>query len=260
VLAAAADQLIPVTLELGGKSPCIVLSDADLDVTARRITWGKFLNAGQTCVAPDYLLVVPELRKPLELALKSTIKKFFGTNPQHSPCFGRLVNERQFDRLEALLEGTQVLCGGDRDRENLYLAPTLVAVEQNHPLMQEEIFGPVLAILEVADLATALAMVNARPQPLAIYLFSNDSKAQTQLLSQSQSGTVIFNDVVLQASIATLPFGGVGASGMGRGHGRQGFETFSNQRSILKRRFGFDLPFRYPPYGNRLRWLRFFLD
>lgn len=260
VMLAAARQLIPVTLELGGKNPCIVLDDANLELTARRIAWGKFFNAGQTCVAPDYVLATAGIRKPLEEAIKTAVESFFGSNPSLSASYGRLVNQAQFDRLEALLEGTQLLSGGQRDRKTLYFAPTLVSAELSQPIMQEEIFGPLLPLLEVADLASAIALVNKGEHPLAIYLFSQNREAQELLLNSSQSGGVVLNDVVLQAFIATLPFGGVGASGMGRGHGRHGFETFSNLRSILKRGFQLDLPFRYPPYGNRLSWLRRFLD
>ena len=257
---AAAEQLIPVTLELCGKNPCIVLDDANLEITARRIAWGKFFNAGQTCVAPDYVLATAGIRKPLEEAIKAEVESFFGSNPSLSASYGRLVNQAQFDRLEALLEGTQLLSGGQRDRKTLYFAPTLVSAEFSQPIMQEEIFGPLLPLLEVADLASAIALVNEREHPLAIYLFSQNRKSQELLLNSSQSGGVVLNDVVLQAFIATLPFGGVGASGMGRGHGRHGFETFSNLRSTLKRGFQLDMPFRYPPYGNRLSWLRRFLD
>ena len=260
VMLAAAAQLIPVTLELGGKNPCIVLDDANLEITARRIAWGKFFNAGQTCVAPDYVLATAGIRKPLEEAIKAAVESFFGSNPSLSASYGRLVNQAQFDRLEALLEGTQLLSGGQRDRKTLYFAPTLVSAELSQPIMQEEIFGPLLPFLEVADLASAIALVNQGEHPLAIYLFSQNRKAQEVLLNSSQSGGVVLNDVVLQAAFSTLPFGGVGASGMGRGHGRHGFETFSNLRSILKRGFQLDLPFRYPPYGNRLSWLRRFLD
>lgn len=259
VLKAAAAQLIPVTLELGGKNPCIVLDDADLEVSAKRIAWGKFFNAGQSCVAPDHVLVTPGLRKPLEKAITAAITAFFGPDPSLSSSYGRVVNQSQFDRLSALLEGAELICGGERDRQNLYFAPTLVACCENHPLMQAEIFGPLLPLLEVADLNAALLKLNQGPQPLAIYLFSRSGKAQAEVLQSSQSGGVVFNDVILQAGIASLPFGGVGASGMGYGNGRSGFETFSQQRSVLQRPFQLDLPFRYPPYGRRLSWLRHFL-
>ena len=256
VMAAAARQLIPVTLELGGKSPCIVLDDADLPVTAKRIAWGRFLNAGQTCIAPDYLLVTPAMRPPLERELIRAIEQLFGPDPSQSPDFGRLVNQRQFDRLDGLLQGAQILHGGERNREERYLAPTLVRGDPAQPLMQEEIFGPVLPIVEVADLNAALGFIRERPLPLALYLFGGNEAARQKLLNCSQSGSVCFNDVVLQAAIPELPFGGVGASGLGKYHGRSGFEALSNQRAVLQRRFALDLPWRYAPYGNRLDLLK----
>jgi aldehyde dehydrogenase (NAD+) len=256
VMAAAARQLIPVTLELGGKSPCIVLDDADLQVTAKRIAWGRFLNAGQTCIAPDYLLVTPAMRIPLERELIRAIAQLFGQDPSQSPDFGRLVNQRQFDRLDGLLQGAQILHGGERNREERYLAPTLVQGDPAQPLMQEEIFGPVLPMLEVADLEAALGFIRERPLPLALYLFGGNEASRQRLLNCSQSGSVCFNDVVMQAGIPELPFGGVGASGQGRYHGRSGFETLSNQRAVLQRPFALDLPWRYAPYGNRLHLLK----
>ena len=257
VLAAAAPHLTPVTLELGGKSPAIVLEDADLTVTARRLVWGKGLNAGQTCIAPDHLLVTPGVREPLLAAMAAALQRFYGDDPLASPDLGAIVNGAQFQRLEALLEGArsrgQVLLGGRSDPARRRLEPTLVAVESaEDPLMQEEIFGPILPVLTVPHLEGALAQVRSRPKPLALYLFSNDHAAQQRTLSSTSSGGVCFNDVVMQAGVAGLPFGGVGESGMGTYHGRAGFLTFSHQRSVLQRPFWLDVPFRYPPYAGKL--------
>ena len=263
VMAAAAKHLTPVTLELGGKSPAIVLDDANLAVTARRLVWGKGLNAGQTCVAPDHVLVVPELRAPLIEAMAAEITSFYGDDPLTSPDLGAIVNQAQFDRLEGLLAGAkargQVLAGGRSDRATLRIEPTLVALEgADDPLMQDEIFGPILPVLTIAGLEAGLQQVRSRPKPLALYLFSNDKAAQRRTLQTTSSGSVCFNDVVMQAGASALPFGGVGESGLGSYHGQAGFLTFSHQRSVLERPFWLDLPFRYPPYKGKLglvKWL-----
>lgn len=257
VMAAAAQHLTPVTLELGGKSPAIVLDDADLTVTARRLVWGKGLNAGQTCVAPDHLLVTAAMRDPLIQAMATEIQRFYGEDPLASPDLGAIVNPAQFERLQGLLEGArqrgQVLVGGRCDPARRRLEPTLVAVvSADDPLMQEEIFGPILPVLTVAGLEEALAQVRQRPKPLALYLFSNDPSAQRRTLETTSSGGVCFNDVVMQVGAAELPFGGVGESGIGTYHGRAGFLTFSHQRSVLQRPFWLDVPFRYPPYAGKL--------
>ncbi|MFO7630794.1 MAG: aldehyde dehydrogenase family protein [Prochlorococcaceae cyanobacterium] len=261
VMAAAAEQLTPVTLELGGKSPAIVLADADLAVTARRLAWGKSLNAGQTCIAPDHLLVQESVREPLVAALAAEIRRFYGDDPLQSPDLGTIINAAQFGRLERLLAGArqrgQVLAGGRSDPLSRRIEPTLVAIEDpDDPLMQEELFGPILPVLAVADLNEALASVARGPQPLALYLFSSSRQAQEQTLRCSRSGGVAFNDVILQAAVPGLPFGGVGESGMGLYHGEAGFLAFSHQRSVLRRPFWLDLPLRYPPYQGKLPWIQ----
>jgi aldehyde dehydrogenase (NAD+) len=257
VMAAAARHLTPVTLELGGKSPAIVLADADLAVTARRLAWGKSINAGQTCIAPDHVLVEAPLRDRLVEALTAELKRFHGPDPQQSEDLGAIVNQAQYDRLTALLAGArergQVLYGGGCDPQRLRIAPTLLAVESaDDPLMQEELFGPLLPIVTVAHLEDALQQVRQRPKPLALYLFSNDRQAQRRTLESTSSGGVCFNDVVMQAGTSQLGFGGVGESGMGRYHGEAGFLTFSHLRSVLRRPFWLDLPLRYPPYAGKL--------
>ena len=261
VMAAAARHLTPVTLELGGKSPAVVLADADLAVTARRLAWGRSLNAGQTCIAPDHVLVQPAVRDPLVAAIAAELERFYGSDPLHSPDLGAIVNQAQFERLHGLLEGArqrgQILHGGRCDPARRRIEPTLVAVESgNDPLMQEEIFGPLLPMQTVPDLAAACREIRSRPKPLALYLFSNDRQAQRQVLQQTSSGGVCFNDVVMQAGSSQLPFGGVGESGMGCYHGEAGFLTFSHCRSVLRRPFWLDVPLRYPPYAGKLPLVR----
>jgi aldehyde dehydrogenase (NAD+) len=257
VMAAAARHLTPVTLELGGKSPAIVLADADIATTARRLAWGKGLNAGQTCIAPDHLLVQPAVRQALVSAIAAEWTRFYGADPLNSDDLGCIVNDAQFQRLDILLAGArergQILAGGRCDPERRRIEPTLVAVASgDDPLMREELFGPILPVLEVSDLEAALAEVRSRPKPLALYLFSPNRTAQERTLATTSSGGVCFNDVVLQAGASALPFGGVGESGMGSYHGHTGFLTFSHQRSVLRRPFWLDLPFRYPPYAGKL--------
>jgi aldehyde dehydrogenase (NAD+) len=254
VLAAAAPHLTPVTLELGGQCPAIVIEGADLAVTARRIAWGKSINAGQTCVAPDHLLVTPALRQPLIEAIALAWKRFHGEDPLASPHLGAIVNDGQFRRLEGLLAGArsrgQVLIGGRSEAASRRIEPTLLAVADpdDDPLLQEELFGPLLPLITVPSLERALERVRRGAKPLAVYLFGGDRRARQLVRQTSSSGMVAFNDVVLQASLATLPFGGVGDSGMGSYHGEAGFLTFSHLRSLLSRPFLLDLPFRYPPY------------
>jgi aldehyde dehydrogenase (NAD+) len=257
VMAAAAKHLTPVTLELGGKSPAIVLSDADLGVTARRLAWGRSLNAGQTCIAPDHLLVQAAVREPLVTAIAGELERFYGADPLASPDLGCIVNSAQFERLTALLEGAQargqVLHGGSVDQASRRIAPTLIAVDNgDDPLMQEELFGPLLPVQTVTDLGEACREIRSRAKPLALYLFTRDRQAQQQVLQETSSGGVCFNDVVMQAGSSELPFGGVGESGMGSYHGEAGFLTFSHMRSVLRRPFWLDVPLRYPPYAGKL--------
>jgi aldehyde dehydrogenase (NAD+) len=257
VMAAAARHLTPVTLELGGKSPAIVLADADLAVTARRLAWGKGLNAGQTCIAPDHLLVEAPARQALVEGLSQELTRFYGPDPLASPDLGCIVNEAQYARLAELLEGArrrgQILHGGQCDPERRRIAPTLLAVEDpDDPLMEDELFGPLLPVLTVENLDGAIRQVRSRPKPLALYLFSRSSEARERVLNATSSGSVCVNDVVMQAGVTALAFGGVGESGLGRYHGRAGFDTFSHRRSVLSRPFWLDLPVRYPPYAGKL--------
>ena len=257
VMEAAAENLTPVTLELGGKSPCIVDTEIDLEETAKRIAWGKFLNAGQTCIAPDYLLVEKSIKEALITKLQECIVKFYGTNPQTSPDYCRIVNERQFNRLQALLKDGDIITGGQTDLEEKYIAPTLITnVSLESELMQEEIFGPILPILDYSNLEDVIAFINQRPKPLALYLFSNNKSKQERILEATSSGGVCINDTIFQVGVIDLPFGGVGPSGMGAYHGKATFDTFSHYKSVLKKSFRFELNVRYPPYGNKLNWIK----
>mgnify|MGYP003952517977 CR=1 FL=1 len=254
VMAAAAKQLTPITLELGGKSPAIVIKGADLKITAKRLIWGKGLNAGQTCIAPDHLLVETQLKAPLLNEMKKAIKDFYGSNPLQSQHLGKIVNDRQYQRLKTLLDNAnqkgQIVFGGESDDLEKRIAPTLIEIDdRDDPLMEEELFGPLLPILNIANLKGAIKDINQQPRPLALYMFGGTTKEQHILLNQTSSGGVCFNDVVMQAGIPELPFGGIGPSGMGQYHGEAGFITFSHQKSILRRPFWMDLNVRYPPYN-----------
>ncbi len=249
IMAAAAKHLTPVTLELGGKSPCIVDCDIQLDYAAKRIIWGKFINAGQTCIAPDYLLVDRTIAAEFIPLLKQKITQFFGEDPANSPDLGRMIHQRHFDRLVKFLDDGQAIAGGNYDAATKYIAPTLLQnVSWDTPVMQEEIFGPILPIFEYDDLEEAIAIVNARPKPLALYFFSKNEQKQNRILSATSSGGVCLNETVMHIGVGGLPFGGVGESGMGRYHGKYSFDTFSHYKGVLKKSFLLDLAWRYAPY------------
>ena len=257
VMAAAARHLTPVTLELGGKSPCLVCADAPLDVTARRIVWGKFLNAGQTCVAPDFVFVDRRIKGPLVETLKRTIHQFYGDDPRQSPSFGRIVSRKHVDRLTAYLGSGQIVHGGQHDADDLYIAPTiLTSVPMDAPVMREEIFGPILPVVEFDQLDAALALLRDRPAPLALYLFTQDRATQQRVLAATRSGGVCLNDTVMHMIGKNLPFGGLGNSGMGCYHGQASFECFTHRRSVLRGSFAFDSKLRYPPPAISLATLK----
>ncbi len=255
VMRAAAEHLTPVTLELGGKSPAIVAADADLDVAARRITWGRFTNAGQTCVAPDYVLVVRSVEDQLLGAVLRSVHDFYGENPQTSPDYGRIINDRHFDRLVGLLEAggyEAVVTGGSSDRDTRYLAPTVLAgVDPAAAVMSEEIFGPILPVVPVESLDEAVAFVTARPHPLALYLFTEDGPTAERVIERTRSGGVAVNHTMIQLAVPDLPFGGIGASGIGAYHGEAGFDRFSHRRAVLTKATKPDPSVSYPPYK---RW------
>jgi acyl-CoA reductase-like NAD-dependent aldehyde dehydrogenase len=257
IMEAAAKHLTPVTLELGGKSPCIVDADINLEHTARRIAWGKFINSGQTCIAPDYLLVDKTIKKDLIENIKNCLKEFYGDRPENNPDYGRIINQKQLARLTAFLNNGEIIVGGKINPETLYIAPTLIDnVSLDAPIMQEEIFGPILPIVEYNNLSEAIGIVNSQPKPLALYLFSKNKDYQEKILRETSSGGVCINDTVMQVGIPDLPFGGVGFSGIGSYHGKASFDTFSHQKSVLKKSFLFDPKWRYAPYKGKLDLLK----
>lgn len=258
VMQAAAKHLTPVTLELGGKSPCFVDASVRLDYAAKRIAWGKFINAGQTCIAPDYILVDAAVKDEFIVQLKKAVLELYGDNPAVSPDYARIVNQRQLDRLKALLSSGTIVIGGHVNDADRYLAPTVLDnVDWNDSVMESEIFGPILPILAYDNLDDAIALVNERPKPLALYIFSKSDNVQTTIVNTISSGGVCINDTVLQVSVGNLPFGGVGDSGTGSYHGKASFDTFSHDRSFLKRSILFDLDWRYAPYtDDRLKFLK----
>lgn len=249
VMQAAAQQLIPCTLELGGKNPCVVDKDTDIRITARRIAFAKFFNAGQTCIAPDYLLVHESVKAALIDELCTVLREFFGPDPASSPDYGRIVSDRHFQRLTALLSSGRIVHGGAHDIETRYIAPTIIdEVSWDDPIMQEEIFGPLLPVLSYRSADEAIAHIEHHPTPLAFYCFSRDRRVADAFIARVPSGTVCINGALSQVASFTLPFGGVGSSGMGRYHGRHGFDTFSHSRAVLLRSFRFDNGKTYPPY------------
>jgi aldehyde dehydrogenase (NAD+) len=257
VMAAAARHLTPVTLELGGKNPCIVDASADVDKAARRIAWGKFVNAGQTCIAPDFVLAEKSIKSTLLARLAAAIESFYGTDPKTSPDFGRIVNDHHFERLRALMGDGKVVAGARTEAAQRYIAPTIVeGVSWDCAIMQEEIFGPILPVLDFDDLEAALAALEAKPKPLALYFFSEDRERQEQVLRRLSSGGACINDTFAQLLNLRLPFGGVGDSGMGSYHGKAGFDTFSHSKSVVKRSTWLDPGIKYPPYRTPLAILR----
>jgi aldehyde dehydrogenase (NAD+) len=255
VMRAAAEHLTPVTLELGGKSPAIVSRHAKIDVAARRIAWGKFINAGQTCIAPDYVLVERPVHDQLVAALGTSITDFYGADPQTSADYARIVNEPHFHRLEKLLDSGTVAHGGGTDVDTRYIAPTvLTGVTGDDPVMGEEIFGPILPIIAVDSLDEAIGFVNdlsaGGDKPLALYTFSENETENDQVLAEVSSGGGCVNGTLLHISNPNLPFGGVGESGMGAYHGKFGFDAFSHHRAVHTRTTKLDPALMYPPYTS----------
>lgn len=253
----AAKHLTPVTLELGGKSPCLVDCNINLTEAAKRITWGKFLNAGQTCIAPDYLLVNRKIKSDLLGEIKKCVGDFYGDTPASSPDYARIINSNQFERLTKLLSEGEILFGGETIDSERFIAPTAIDnVTLDSPIMQEEIFGPILPIIEYEHLDEALTVINNRPKPLALYIFSQNKDIQQRILQSTSSGSVCINDTIMQVGVNELPFGGVGDSGIGSYHGVASFNTFSHHKSVLKKSFFLELNWRYAPYKEKIEQLK----
>lgn len=249
VAKAAAEHLTPVTLELGGKNPCFVFADADLKISAQRIIWGKFLNAGQTCIAPDYLLVEEAIYQPFLAELKNQITQIIGPNPFESESYSRIISQKQVQRLQKLIDPEKLYTGGQVLEDERYIEPTILKdCTFDDEVMKEEIFGPILPVISFTDLPTVLCEIKKYPRPLALYIFGKNSAVQKHIMHEVSFGGGCINDVIMHICNSYLPFGGVGESGMGSYHGEAGFKTFSHYKSILKRPFWFELPLKYRPY------------
>ncbi|XP_049601713.1 aldehyde dehydrogenase family 3 member B1 [Syngnathus scovelli] len=261
ILQAASVHLTPVTLELGGKCPCLIYGSVAIEYAARRLIWAKFFNAGQSCVAPDYVLCSKATYDALLPALSESLKDFYGEDPQKSPDLGRIVSQQHWTRLTELLKKSNgtVVIGGESDQQDKYIAPTVVNVAEDDALMKEEIFGPILAILTVESMEKAIDIVNQKEKPLALYVFSDEDLVINTVMEKTTSGGFCSNDGIVHMTLPGLPFGGVGASGWGSYHGRWGFETFSHRRGCMMRGWALEKlnGLRYPPYNdNKLSWLR----
>ncbi|XP_064324087.1 aldehyde dehydrogenase family 3 member A2 isoform X1 [Phalacrocorax carbo] len=254
VMAAAAKHLTPVTLELGGKSPCYIDNDCDLAVACRRIAWGKYMNCGQTCIAPDYILCDPSIQSKVVENIKATLQELYGEDVKKSPDYERIINKHHFRRILGLLEGQKIAHGGEADEASCFIAPTILTdVSPASKVMEEEIFGPVLPILPVKSVDEAIEFINSREKPLALYVFSNNKKLIKRVISETSSGGVTANDVIMHFFLSTLPFGGVGKSGMGAYHGKHSFETFSHHRACLIKDMKMEVAnkLRYPPGSQK---------
>lgn len=261
VYQAASENLVPVTLELGGKSPVLVDSSANIKVASERISFGKFTNAGQTCVAPDYILVHESAKDALITALKTTITEFYGKTPQQSPDFGRIVNHKHFNRLTTLLSQHQqdIVFGGQSDEDELYIAPTILDnVSPDDPVMQQEIFGPILPIISYQSFDEAIHLVQSRPKPLSLYLFSEDENATQRVVEELSFGGGAINDTLMHLANPKLPFGGVGASGMGHYHGKYSFDTFTHKKSYTFKSTRLESSLFFPPYKGKFKYIKAF--
>ncbi|EOU1695092.1 aldehyde dehydrogenase [Clostridium perfringens] len=253
VMKAASQYLTPVTLELGGKSPCIIDKDCKLELAARRIVWGKLLNSGQTCVAPDYLYVHKDIEEEFIKKLEEEIKNQFGDNPLESKDYSKMVNEREFNRVLSYIDKEKLVFGGNYNRKTFQIEPTILKnVTWNDPVMEREIFGPIFPILPFENLDEVIRLVNSKDKPLAIYYFSEDKNKIEKVLNSTSSGGVTINDTLVHVSSSYLPFGGVGNSGMGEYHGKYSFDLFSNKKGIMNRKTFLDLKIRYAPFQNKL--------
>lgn len=257
IMAEAAKHLTPVTLELGGKSPCIVDETANISLAAKRIVWGKYLNAGQTCVAPDYVLVQEKVKEALIKELNRYIRKFYGKDAVHNEEYPQIINERHFNRLLSLMKNEKVKGGGNYSRKLLKIEPTVLEPDSiDSPIMQEEIFGPLLPVLAYENIQEAAAFVNNRPKPLALYLFTTLKRNESYIMKNTSFGGGCINDTIVHLATSHMGFGGVGESGMGSYHGKESFSTFSHSKSVLKKSNFLDITLRYPPYKKKIKLLR----
>ena len=257
IMMAAAKNLTPVTLELGGKSPCIVDNDAHIQIAARRIVWGKYLNCGQTCVAPDYIFVHREVKDKLITALQAEIERQYGKSPQESPDYPRIISQDQVYNLLLLLKQGHIVAGGKYDDKDLYIAPTVISgILPENRIMSEEIFGPILPLLDFDDIDNVIDYVNNQEKPLALYYFGQNKKKARYVLQNTSSGGACINDVVTHVANTHLPFGGVGSSGTGAYHGKYSFDTFSHTRSIVQSTTRFNIGMKFAPYDGKLKWLK----
>jgi len=260
IMEAAARHLTPVTLELGGKSPCIVHEDANLKLAAKRIAWGKFTNAGQTCIAPDYLYVHKSIKDQFLRQFQESISELYGTEPLKNPNFTRIVSERHFNRLSSFLDNGYLIMGGATNKERLMMEPTVLTnITWEDPVMKDEIFGPILPVLEYEDLTEVIEGIQHHPKPLALYIFTENNNIQEDVLKMVSFGGGCVNDTVYHFVSPYLPFGGVGTSGIGAYHGKGNFDTFSHKKSVLKQTTKFDIPFRYPNVKNGLEKIKLFM-
>ncbi|MCD4771778.1 MAG: aldehyde dehydrogenase [Bacteroidales bacterium] len=257
VMQAAANNLIPVTLELGGKSPCIVDETAKLKLAAKRIVWGKFLNAGQTCIAPDYIYIHKNVQNEFIEHIKQVLKNLYGDDPKLSKDFPRIINERNFNRLSEMINPDKVIIGGETNKDELYIAPTVLNnVSRKDKVMEDEIFGPILPLLTFKNINDVISEINQHPKPLAMYIFSHNKMQVKQLIENTSSGGFCVNETLSHFVNLNLPFGGVGNSGIGNYHGKYSFKCFTHEKSVLRKATWFDMPLRYPPYKRKLGMLK----
>jgi aldehyde dehydrogenase (NAD+) len=251
VMKKAAQNLTPLSLELGGKNPCVVAADARLDFAAKRIAWGKMINGGQTCVSPDYLLIDKKVKDKFLRLISNEIRLFYGANPANSDDFSRVISSENVNRLAALMKNGQIVTGGTFDPGSKYIAPTIIKdVKPGDPIMQEEIFGPILPVIDFEEFDEVYGIIEQNPKPLATYIFSRNNRLIREFMKKTRSGNASVNETVMQIASPYLPYGGVGSSGIGRYHGKKSFDTFSNLRSVLVKSNLLDIPIRYPPYSK----------
>jgi aldehyde dehydrogenase (NAD+) len=251
VMQKASENLIPLSLELGGKNPCVIAADAKLEFAAKRIAWGKFMNAGQTCICSDYILIDRRVKDRFLELIKNEIHRFYGSDPMESSDFARIINRDNVRRISGLMQSGEIVTGGTTDEEKCFVSPTVIKdIRPDDPIMKEEVFGPLLPVIEFDRFDEVYSIIAMNPKPLATYIFTNDKKLAREFLSRTRSGSAGINDTVIQIASPYLPYGGVGFSGIGRYHGKKSFETFSNMRSVIIKSNLFDLTLRYPPYNK----------